>query len=73
LAGGRSGCEGDACVGAPGRTVCGRGCDGTLGKLGAAGRGAPGAITAEGATFTEGGFKASPIPLGRGCLGPDKI
>ncbi len=51
--------------------VCGRGCEGTLGRLGAGGRGAPGAAPAPGTEETVLG--ASPIPAGMGCLGPDKI
>jgi hypothetical protein len=46
--------------------VCGRG-EGMLGRLGAEGRGAPG-VTIDG-----GAFGASPMPAGRGCLGPERI
>ena len=42
-----------------------------LGKLGADGRGAPG-LTKLGLAI-RGAFAASPMPAGRGCLGPDKI
>ena len=76
LAGGRSGCDGDACdVGMLGRVGCGRGGAGILGKLGEAGRGAPGIpdCVTSGALCTIGGLGASPIPAGSGCLGPDKI
>jgi hypothetical protein len=42
-----------------------------LGRLGAAGRGAPGVML--GLTIAPGTLGASPMPLGIGCLGPDKI